>query len=89
MKNSTQLLSVVLAAGTAGLAVFSLVNSAFFAALPADVLLGVGASLGLLGFAAYDYSRRHLPLSRPMVGILRPSLPAVAERECRKDRLAA
>jgi hypothetical protein len=90
MKNSAKLLSVVLAAGTAGVAVFAAVNSAFVASLPGDVLLGVGASLGLLGFAASDSSRRSLPLSLPG-RLLRPALPAagLAARECRKDRAAA
>jgi hypothetical protein len=92
MKTIT-LLSVTLAAGIAGVAAFALASSSFVAALPGDVILGTGASLAILGFAAYDYSRRYLPL--PLPGrVLRPKLPAaVASRPAscasRKDCLAA
>jgi len=90
MKTIT-LLSVTLAVGIAGVAAFALANSAFVAALPGDVILGTGASLAILGFAAYDYSRRFLPLP---VRALRPKLPAAlasrpASFTSRKDCLAA
>ncbi len=85
-----QLLSVILAAGVAA---FSLASSSFVAALPGDVILGTGASAAILGFAAYDYSRRYLPLRLP-ARTLRPQLPAsVASRPAAcpagKDCLAA
>jgi hypothetical protein len=93
MKNNHPILSVILAAGAAGVAAFSVANSAFVASLPGDVLLGAGASLAILGFAAYDYSRRYLPLP-VAVRALRPKLPAAAAPRrvhsvARKDCLAA
>jgi hypothetical protein len=87
------LLSVTLAAGIAGVAAFAFASSSFSAALPGDVILGTGAALAILGFAAYDYSRRYLPL--PLPGrALRPRLPAsLASRPASctsgKDCLAA
>jgi hypothetical protein len=93
MNTTNKLLSVILAAGAAGVAVFALANSAFVAALPADVILGAGASLAILAFAAYDYSRRYLPLALPG-RLLRPHLPAAVKaclgtRNTCKDRAAA
>ena len=74
MKNSRQILSVSLATGIAGVAVFAFANSAFVASLPVDVILGITVSLALLSFATYDYSRRYLPLRLP-AHVLRPQLP--------------
>jgi hypothetical protein len=91
MKNYNRLLSVILAAGTAGVAAFALANSAFVAALPGDVILGAGASLAILSFAAYDYSRRYLPLT-VRARVLRPTLPSAlrsSATDSRKGRLAA
>ena len=94
MNKSTQLISLTLAAGVAGVALFAFANSPFTAALRGDVIVGVGASVALLGFAAYDYSRRIRSLSRP-ARLLRPALPVDARaRSCnlegnRKDCLAA
>jgi hypothetical protein len=93
MNTTNKLLSVSLAAGAAGVAAFALANSAFVAALPADVILGAGASLAILAFAAYDYSRRYLPLALPG-RLLRPHLPAAVKaclgpRNSCKDRAAA
>ncbi|MBI2498449.1 MAG: hypothetical protein HYV75_11230 [Opitutae bacterium] len=91
MRNIKPLLSVILATGAAGVAVFAVANSAFVASLPGDVILGAGASVAILGFAAYDYSRRYLPLDLPG-RTLRPKLPMVTP--CRatcspcKDRAA-
>ena len=91
MTKSNQLISLVLAAGLAGVAVFSLANAPIMAALPGDVLLGVGASLAIFGLAVYDYSRRARSLTVP-VRLLRPNLPA--DRDCVRnsncqDRAAA
>lgn len=93
MKNNHPLISVILAAGSAGVAAFAFANSAFVASLPGDVILGAGASLAILGFAAYDYSRRYLPLKHPGRAVC-PSLPAAAAPRlsscvARKDRVAA
>lgn len=94
MKNSLQSISLILAAGAAGVALFSLANAPFTAALSGDVILGVGASLALLGFAAYDYSRRVRSVSLP-VRLLRPNLPATTRSSAdrsensRKDGIAA
>lgn len=93
MNNTNKLLSVILAAGTTGVAAFALANSAVVAALPADVILGAGATLAILGFAAYDYSRRYLPLALPGRK-LHPKLPQTAgprPAACTSgnDRLAA
>ena len=89
MNKSHKQLSLVLAAGAAGVAFFSLANAPFTAALPGDVILGLGASL-----AVYDYSRRVQPLALP-VRLLRPTLPAVSrpgdcgQKNSRKDCIAA
>jgi hypothetical protein len=90
---ANQLLSLLLATVTAGVAAFSLANSSFVAALPGDVILGTAASLALLGFAVYDYSRRYVPLRLPGLA-LRPKLPAAvgsrpAPCPAGKDCLAA
>jgi hypothetical protein len=77
MKKSNDLLSLSLAAGSAGVAAFSLANSALLAALPTGVILGAGASLALVAFAIYDYSRPLRPLAAP-ARLLRPCLPAAA-----------
>lgn len=91
MNNNRKLLSVTLAAGAAGVAAFTLANSAFVASLPGDVILGVGASLAIVGFAVYDYSRRYQPLALPD-RVMRPKLPLVAPRRVTctpcKDRAA-
>lgn len=92
MNKSNQLITLSLAAGAAGVAVFSLANSALLAALPAEVILGVGASAALVGFAIYDYSRRVRSLAAP-ARLLRPCLPATAgcspAGDSAKNRLAA
>ncbi len=94
MNKSNPLIPLTLAAGAAGVALFSFANAPFTAALRGDVIIGIGASVALLGFAAYDYSRRMRLLSRP-ARMLRPALPAdVRSRSCdlegnRKNCLAA
>lgn len=93
MKNFRQIPSISLATGTAGVAVFTFANSALVASLPVDAILGITVSLALLSFAAYDYSRRYLPLRLP-APLLRPQLPLPVTsrrllRDSRKECLAA
>ncbi len=71
MKSQYQFLSLVLVAGTTGLAAFGLTNTEFAAQLPLDTFLAVTAALGLIRFAFSDYSRRVKPLSVP-AAMLRP-----------------
>ncbi len=91
MNKHSQLISLTFAAA-AGVALFSLANAPFTAALRGDVILGLGTSLALVGFAAYDYSRRPRSLSSPG-RLLRPKA-RIASDACRlegsrKDCLAA
>jgi hypothetical protein len=96
MNKSNQLIFQILAAGAAGVALFFFANAPFTAALRGDVILGIGASVALLAFAAYDYSRRIRSLA-PTARLLRPNLPAITitrANACvtgnnRKDGLAA
>lgn len=94
MNKSTKLIALTFAAGAAGVALFSLANAPFTAALRGDVIVGIGASVAVLAFAAFDYSRPVRSLSRP-ARLLRPALPTtVRSASCeaednRKDRLAA
>ena len=94
MNKSNKLIALVLATGAAGVAFFSLANAPFTAALPGDVILGLGASLAVCGIAVHDYSRRVQPLALP-VRLLRPTLPAVSrpgdcgQKNSRKDCIAA
>jgi hypothetical protein len=92
MSKSTQLISLVLAAGTSGVAVFSLANASFLAGLPGDVVLGVGASVAIFGLAIFDYSRRARSLTAP-ARLLRPTLPTAActpeRNDSRSNRAAA
>jgi len=83
MNKSNQLISLVLAAGVAGVAVLSLANAPIMAALPGDVVLGVGASIAIFGLAVYDYSRRVRSLTLP-IRLLRPALPVA--RPCEQNR---
>jgi hypothetical protein len=91
MNNSSKSIPVILAAGAAGVAVFTLANSAFVAALPADVFLAIGVSVAVIALAAFDYSRRPQPLALPC-DVLRPSLSdatARGSKSNRNDRVAA
>jgi hypothetical protein len=91
MNNSSKSIPVILAAGAAGVAVFTLANSAFVAALPVDVFLAIGTSVAVIALAAFDYSRRPQPLALPC-DVLRPSLPVATARGLksnRNDRVAA
>ena len=80
MKNSTKLLTLISAAGAAGVAAFNFANSQYSAGLAGDTILGAGAALAITGFAIFDYSRRPQPLSLPSPA-LRPRLPASAVRQ--------
>jgi hypothetical protein len=73
---TTKLLSITFAAGLAGVALAELGNVSLLAALPGDKLFALGASVALIGFAVYDYSRRHLPLRPKTAAMARPSLPS-------------
>ena len=91
MNKSTQVIALIFAAGLAGVAVFSLANSSLLAALPGDVVLGVGASVAIFGLAIFDYSRRARTLTPP-ARLLRPALPAARASnrgDSRSDRAAA
>jgi len=91
MNKSNQLIPLVLAAGVAGVAVFSVANAPIMAALRGDVVLGAGASLAIFGLAIFDYSRRARSLTVP-ARLLRPTVSA--NRRCERtndcpDRIAA
>jgi hypothetical protein len=90
MNNSSKSISLILAAGLAGVAGFTLANSAIVAALPADVFLAIGASVAVAALAIFDYSRRPQPLALP-VQMLRPAMPAATGgiKSNHTDRLAA
>ena len=81
MNKSNQLISLSIAAGSAGVAAFSLANSPLLAALPVEAILGAGASLAIIGLAIYDYSRPARNLSVP-AQMLRPTLRAAVPCEC-------
>jgi len=88
MKTS-KLLSLVLVAATAGLAVFGLANTEFSARLPLEVLLGVTVTLGLLRVAFSDYSRRPKSLPLPMAAVLRPESRRIVRLSAQIERVAA
>ncbi len=86
MKISLKSISIIPAAGAAGVALFALANSRIAAGLPVDIFVAALASITLVGFAIKDYSRRVQPLALP-ARLLRPTRP-VAAPAC-KNRLAA
>ena len=96
MKKSSPFNSALIAAGVVGTGLIALARARFTAALPGEVILGVGASLALLGFAIYDYTRRVQPLVL-RAPVLRPEMPASnashaksnGVKPARKDRIAA
>lgn len=91
MNNDHKLLTLVLLAGTAGLASFGLANTELAARLPLDVIMGAAVSAGLLRFAFSDYSRRLKPLALP-AALVRPARRSAAyglPRHARVERLAA
>ena len=95
MKNSTKYISLVSAAGVAGLALFALANASFTAALRGDVVMAITTSVSLFAFAVYDYSRRQKSLATcaqfSAPSMLRPSLPVgdVCNVKFDKHRIAA
>ena len=89
MKNSTKFIFLILAAGAAGVAFFTLANAQFTATLPGGVMLAIGVSAAVVGIAAADYSRRVQSLGR-CGRVLRPELPTgSSSRVAPKDRVAA
>ena len=74
MKNSIQSISLILAAGLAGVAFFNLVDVPFIAALPGETMLAVALSAAAISLAIYDYSRRVETLNLPC-RVLRPVMP--------------
>jgi hypothetical protein len=92
MNKLNPLLLQILATGAAGAAVFSFANVPFTAALRGDVIVGLGTSAALLGFATFDYSRPRRRLTPPgrLLRPLRPEAPHAADpADPRKHRLAA
>lgn len=75
MKN-LKTLSLLLAAGLAGVALVKLGSSSFAASFPSGKLAVVAISAALIGFAAYDYSRQAKKLALKSRALLRPTLPA-------------
>ena len=89
MKNSSKSISLILAAGLAGVAFLSVSNASFTAGLSGDAMLAAGLSAAVLGFAINDYSRRIRPLT-VTTRLLRPAMPpASAPRFARRENLAA
>lgn len=88
MKTS-KLLTLVLVAGTAGLAGFGLANSELAARLPLEPLLALAVSLGLVRIAFSDYARRAKTLPLPAAKILRPAPRAIARVPAHIERCAA
>jgi hypothetical protein len=72
MKTTRNILSIVIAAGTAGVALLAISNI-----ISADIALAIIAVSGLAGFAALDYSRNLKSLRVPG-RLLRPTLPVAA-----------
>ncbi len=95
MKNSSKSSSLILAAGLAGVAIFSLANSSFIAALPGDAIMAFTISAAAIGVAIFDYSRHVQPTTVPC-RVMRPVMPSATRsssgcdsRSTRNDRLAA
>jgi len=72
MKTTRNILSIVIAAGSAGVALLTLSN-----VIAADIALALISVAGLIGFAALDYSRTTKSLRAPG-RLLRPALPVAA-----------
>ena len=77
MKNSAKYLSLVLAAGTAGVALFNVADSSFTSYINGDLVIAVATSVSLIGLAIYDYSRRSRSYVAP-APLLRPALPSAS-----------
>ena len=92
-KNSSLLPAVAV---TTGGVVFAFANASFTAAIPAEIIMSICASLGLLGIAASDYGRANRSLT-PLATLLRPvwnknsakSTRAMEGNANNSDRLAA
>jgi hypothetical protein len=69
---SSKTLSIILAAGLAGVALVALSNASFLASIPADLLLATATAGAIVGLAVADYSRAHQPL-KPLASVVRPS----------------
>jgi len=69
MKTIASILSRFVAAGTAAVALFSLIGL-----VPADIGIATLAALGVAAIALLDYSRPSRSL-RPLAPVLRPALP--------------
>jgi hypothetical protein len=70
MKTTRNILSVLVAAGTPGVALLVLTN------LPADVVLAGFTTVAVIAFAIFDYSRPAATLKVPGV-VIRPPLRAL------------
>lgn len=68
------LISSILAAGAAGVAIAKLGNAQFLATVSGDVVFATALFLGILAFAAYDLARCIRPL-KLKGSLLRPTLP--------------
>ncbi len=71
---SQKTLSIILAAGLAGVALVALSNASFLASVPAELLISAAVAGAIVGLAVADYSRRLTPL-KPMAPVLHPSFP--------------
>lgn len=74
MKTNSPFTSHILAASVAGAAIVKLGSASFTAAVNGEVVVAIAASVAVLAFAAYDYSRRIESL-RVRTSLLRPALP--------------
>jgi len=88
MKSHSQILSLVLITGTAGLAAFALANTEIAARFPLESFLAIAASLALLRFAFSDYSRRPKALPVP-AAVLRPAPRRTVRVSACVERVAA
>jgi hypothetical protein len=86
---TTRFLSLVLVAGTAGLAAFGLANTEFAARLPLESFLAATTSLALVRFAFSDYARRMKPLTVPVATLLRPAPRRAVRVAACAERVAA
>ncbi|HET7536154.1 MAG TPA: hypothetical protein VFJ90_06855 [Candidatus Didemnitutus sp.] len=76
---SQKTLSIILAAGAAGVALVALSNASFLATVPADLLIAASAAGAIVGLAIADYSRRIQPL-KPLAPVVHPTFPKNATR---------
>ncbi len=74
MKNSTQVISTILATSAIGAALIKLSSAPITAVVNGEVILAVTASAAVVLFAAYDYARR-MDRVQLLAPVLRPALP--------------